>query len=204
MAIDLNEAKIQRNEFGLWLGWTLATGAGMLVGFTSLLLFADFLGLGIYRVLTPLWAGMLVGVFQWLVLRQYMTYSVDWIFTGIAAWSLAFALGLLVVQILSGTFWGTLIAYVVFGIIIAVVQWPVLRREIPDVLPWVLANVAGWALGAYLSSLALDWVVNGPSVGQWLVSAVSSGVTGLIAGAVTGVVLVWIVRKPEQPLSTAG
>lgn len=204
MAIDLNEAKIQRNEFGLWLGWTLATGAGMLVGFTSLLLFADFLGLGIYRVLTPLWAGMLVGVFQWLVLRQYMTYSVDWIFTGIAAWSLAFALGLLVVQILSGTFWGTLIAYVVFGIIIAVVQWPVLRREIPDVLPWVLANVAGWALGAYLSSLALDWVVNGPSPGQWLVSAVSSGVTGLIAGAVTGVVLVWIVRKPEQPLSTAG
>ena len=33
MTIDLDEAKVERNEFGLWLGWTLATAGGMLVGF---------------------------------------------------------------------------------------------------------------------------------------------------------------------------
>ena len=203
MAIDISEAKVQRNEFGMWLGWTLATAAGMLVGFLSLLLFFDFLGLGIYRVLTPLWAGMLVGLFQWMVLRRYLTYTVDWIFTGVAAWSLAYALGLMIIQILSASLLGAVIAYSIFGVIIAAVQWPVLRREIPNVLPWVLANIVGWALGAYLSPWALTLFTAGAPASQWLISGVISAVTGLIAGGITGFALVWIVRKPENPLVLA-
>ena len=33
MAIDINEARVARNEFGMWLEWTLATAFGMLLGF---------------------------------------------------------------------------------------------------------------------------------------------------------------------------
>jgi hypothetical protein len=32
-SIDIDEAKVARNEFGLWLGWTVATAIGMLIGY---------------------------------------------------------------------------------------------------------------------------------------------------------------------------
>ena len=35
MSIDIDEAKVKRNEFGLWIAWTLATTLGMLVGYLS-------------------------------------------------------------------------------------------------------------------------------------------------------------------------
>ena len=32
MSIDIDEAKVERNEVGLWLAWTAATTLGMLIG----------------------------------------------------------------------------------------------------------------------------------------------------------------------------
>lgn len=85
-----------------------------------------------------------------------------------------------------------------FGVIIAALQWPVLRREIPSVVPWVGANVIGWALGAFVSPLVLGLFVTADEpIQQTLSTAVIAGITGLVAGAITGLALVWIVRKPE-------
>jgi hypothetical protein len=197
MALDIDEAKVARNEAGLWLGWTLATAAGMLLGFLPFLLLVDDLDLLLVRLLIPLWAGFLVGVFQWLVLRNYLTHSVDWILNGGVGWALAFALGLVIIQALGGTPLGLLVGYLLFGAVIGLVQWPVLRREIPNVLPWVAANVIGWALGAFLSQVILSAFFPGDTLSQALSSAITAGVTGLVAGAVTGMALVWIVRQPE-------
>lgn len=204
MAIDIDETKLARNEAGLWIGWTLATAAGMLAGYLPFLLVVDSVDLLIVRILLPIWAGFLVGLFQWFVLRQYLTHSADWIFSEGAAWSVAYALGLLIVQLLDENILTLAIAYLIFGAIIGIIQWPVFRREMPNILPWVLANVVGWALGAFLSQLVLNAIVTGDEVSQLLSSIVISGVTGLIAGAITGLALIWIVRKPEaQPYSTA-
>lgn len=197
MAVDLDEAKITRNEPGLWLGWTLATAAGMLLGLLPFVLLVDLLELWLLRILVPLWAGFMVGVFQWLVLRRYMTHSADWILHGGAGWAMGYALGLIIIQALSGTLLGALAGYVLFGAIVALIQWPVLRREIPDVLPWVAASVAGWALGAYLSQVVLNVLTSGEAISQVASTALISGVTGLVAGAITGLALVWIVRHPE-------
>lgn len=103
----------------------------------------------------------------------------------------------MIIQALGGTTLGVLTGYIIFGIIIALVQWPVLRREIPHVLPWVAANVLGWALGAYLSRLVLTLFSSGGAISPVVSTSVISIVTGLVAGAVTGLALVWIVRKPE-------
>jgi hypothetical protein len=201
MAIDIDEAKVNRSEAGLWLAWTLATAAGMLLGFVPAALLVPEVEALWVRLLLPLWAGLLVGLFQWLALRPYLTHAVDWLVNGGAGWAAAFALGLLVIQFLGGL-WGTLLAYLVFGLIIAVFQWPVLRREIPSALAWVIASVLGWALGAWLSQLVLTAVAGGGPPNQVLESAVASGLTGLVAGAVTGLALVWIVRQPEQGPAT--
>jgi hypothetical protein len=202
MTIDIDETKVRRNEFGLWLGWTLATTAGMLFGLLPFMLLVEDLDLWLARILVPLWAGFLVGVFQWLVLKNYLTHSVDWILHGGAGWALGYALGLVAIQIFAENRLGALIGYILFGVIISLIQWPVLRREIPNAIPWVLASVAGWALGSYASQAVLNAFVTGDQISQALSSAVISAVTGLVAGAITGAVLVWIVRKPERELDS--
>lgn len=204
MSIDISEAKVARNEFGLWFGWTLATALGMLVGHLILVPIVDNIDLGLARVVAPLLAGLLVGFAQWLVLRGFLTDSSTWVLAGGASWATAFVIGLFIVQSLSGSVLAGLFAYILFGLIVALMQWPILRREIPNIWSWVLANIIGWTLGFFASQLVVNAVFSPDSYNQALVTAVSTGVSGLIAGAFTGLALVWIVSKPEVVVTAPG
>jgi hypothetical protein len=208
MTIDLDESKIRRNEFGLWAGWLLATVGGMLIGFLPAKLIADIFGLGVAYIIVPLLAGALIGFLQWLALRRFIVGSMDWILTAGAGWAIGYAAGLLVIQVLGrqpgfAGFWLLLACYALFGVIIALVQWPVLRREIPHAGPWILANVVGWALGFSIAT-AVELAVYSQSPAEpWIVNLIVQGISGLIAGAIIGLALVWIVRKPDIALVTS-
>ena len=199
MTIDINEAKVANNEIGMWLEWTLATAFGMLLGFLPSILLVNLLDLTMARLIVPLWAGFLLGLAQWVVLRKYVNESSDWVLAAGASWAVGFALGLLIMNGLTDTGLDGLFGYILFGILVAVVQWPVLRREIPHLWMWILANVLGWTAGFYLSQFALDLLFNSPAIDPLASTSVLSGVSGLIAGAITGVALVLIVRQPERP-----
>ena len=199
MSVDINETKVASNEFGMWLEWTLATALGMLLGFLPSIVLVNLLDLALARLIVPLWAGFLIGLAQWVVLRKYLNDASDWVLAAGASWAVGFALGLLIMNGLTGTGLDGFFGYILFGIIVAVVQWPVLRREIPNVWMWILANVIGWTTGFYGSQLALDLLFNSPTIHPLASTSVLSGVSGLIAGAITGVALIWIVRKPERP-----
>jgi hypothetical protein len=199
MSIDIDEAKVIRNETGLWLGWMLATAVGLILGYLPSALFVNQLDLGLARIIVPLLAGVLIGVSQWLVLRNYVTDCSDWVLHLAGSWVLGYTLGLLIVDLLAGTFLGVMISYVLFGVIIALFQWPVLHREIPRIWIWILANVVGWGMGAFLSQLAIA-AIFGSSPGSLVaLTVVNMAVTGLVAGLITGVALVMIVREPERP-----
>lgn len=198
MTIDLDEAKVERNEFGFWLGWTLATAGGMLVGFLLTIPLVNVLDLGFARLIVPLVAGILIGYSQWIVLRQYLISSSDWFLAGGTAWAAGYALGLLLIQNLSSTFLGGIVAYLLFGIIVALVQWPVLRREIPSTLTWIVVSALGWAAGLWASQLALNLFFHDPVIEPAVSTIVIAVTSGLVAGAITGVALVWIVRQPEK------
>ena len=200
MAIDLDEAKVERNEFGLWLGWTLATAGGMLLGFLLTIPLVNVLDLGFARLIVPIIAGILIGYSQWIVLRQYLTRasSSQWFFADGTSWAAGYALGLLLIQNLPSTILGNILAYILFGTIVALVQWPVLRREIPSTLTWIVVSALGWAAGLWASQLALGLFFNDPVI-EPVASTIAIAVTsGLVAGAITGVALVWIVRQPEK------
>ncbi len=201
MTIDINEATVRRSGFSLWLAWTLATAAGMLLGLVPFAFFVADLDSGLVRILVPLLAGLLIGLLQWLALRPYLTRSVDWVLTGGAGWALGFALGLLVIQAIGGNPLGALLGYLLFGLIIGALQWPVLRREIPNALPWIIASMLGWALGAYLGQAVLTGLSGGEGLSQVVSTMVVAGVTGLVAGAITGLALVWIVRQPDRAVA---
>jgi hypothetical protein len=90
------------------------------------------------------------------------------------------------------------LGYILFGILIGLVQWPVLRREIPRASTWILASVVGWTLGAAISYLVLNALITGDQASLPLVAVVDSGLTGLVAGMITGLALVWLVRQPDR------
>lgn len=201
MGIDIDEAKVNKNEFGLWLGWTLATAIGMLLGFLPSLLLVNILDLQWSRVIVPLLAGFLIGLTQWAVLRNYLVSSQDWILAGGTSWAVGYAIGLFLINTLAGTGISGLIGFALFGAIIAIVQWPILRREIPHITSWIIANALGWMAGFYLSQVALEiFFRNDPAINPVVSTSFVSVVTGLVAGAITGLALVWIVRQPETTL----
>lgn len=198
MTIDIDETKVKRNEFGLWLAWTLATALGMLIGYLPLAFVAGSLDLGLVRVIVPIITGTLLGLAQWLVLRPYITQSYDWILNHAAGWVAGFTLGLFLVQLLSKTPLGRLAGFISFGVIVALFQYPVLRREIPHLATWILANVIGWTLGAYLSQLAGSVFFQNVLPTTFTTVLVAVGITGLVAGAITALALIWIVRQPDR------
>jgi hypothetical protein len=198
MTIDINETKVKRNEIGLWLSWTFATVFGMLIGYLSLALLVGSLDLGIARVIVPIISGIFLGLAQWLVLRPYISKSYDWILNHAVGWVVGYTLGLYVVQLLSKTPLGMLVGFISFGLIVALFQYPALRREIPHLATWILANVIGWTLGAYLSLLAAGVFFQNKVPTTFTSILVSVGITGLVAGAITGLALIWIVRQPDR------
>ena len=197
MTIDIDEAKVERSEIGLWLGWTLATAGGMLVGFLLTIPLVNLLDLGIAQIAVPVLAGTVIGFAQWIVLRRYLTARSRWELDDGASWAAGYILGLLLVQSLPSTFLIATLGYFLFGVIVAILQWPVLRREIPNLLVWVLANVVGWAVGFWASQAVLPLFFADPLVEPAVSTTVIAVTSGLVAGAITGLALIWIVRKPE-------
>ncbi len=71
------------------------------------------------------------------------------------------------------------------GVVVRVLQWLVLRRQVGRAGWWVLASTVGWAVGGHVGG-TLGWAV-----------------LGAVYGAITGSVLVWLLRQrpsgSEQP-----
>jgi hypothetical protein len=197
MTIDIDEAKVERSEIGLWLGWTVATAGGMLLGFLPTIPLVNLLDLGIAQIAVPVLAGTVIGFAQWIVLRRYLTAHSNWELADGVSWAAGYILGLLLVQSLPSTFLIATLGYFLFGLIVAILQWPVLRREIPNLLVWVLANVVGWAVGFWASQAVLPLFFTDPLVEPAVSTTVIAVTSGLVAGAITGLALIWIVRKPE-------
>jgi hypothetical protein len=197
MTIDIDESKVERNELGLWLGWTLATAGGMLLGFLPTILLVNMLNLALAQIIVPVFAGTIVGLAQWIALRRFLTAHSDWILAGGTSWALGYVVGLFLIQRMPGTLLGGLAGYLLFGAVVALVQWPLLRREIPSLLVWMLASAVGWTVGFFASQAVLSLFYNGTLIAPAVSTTVIAVTSGLVAGAITGVALVWIVRRPD-------
>ena len=197
MTIDIDEVKVGQNEFGLWLAWTFATTAGMLVGFLLTIPLVNLLNLGFAQIAVPVVAGTVIGFSQWFVLRRYLTVASHWDWTDGISWALGYILGLFLIQVLPGTIFAAFIGYFLFGVIVALVQWPVLRREIPQIFTWIIASALAWAVGYWVSQAVLSLFFTGDLIEPAVGASVIAITSGLVAGAITGLALIWIVRKPE-------
>ena len=180
----------QALDWRVWLWWVLASMVGWAVGGYVGVAMGGGLSRGIIVTgYVGVTAGVTVaGALQWLVLRRQVARAGWWVVTGIVSGAVV---GILVVvlgwvvgvvgRLVGGAAWGAswgpdwsaepggdvgfVVAVAAGGTVLGVLQWLVLRRRVARAGWWVLASTAGWA------------------------------VLGAVYGAITGAVLVWLLRR---------
>ncbi|MBD1900716.1 hypothetical protein NDI44_03150 [Trichocoleus sp. DQ-A3] len=181
-----------------------ATGGGFTGGSTSLLLI-----LIVFRLI----GGALGGTAQWLVLRQWLPSIRSWVLATSLGSAIALAVinGLWAVTLMppaSGLIGGMMPTMSVlpqflfdgiYGILLGVAQWLVLRTKVPQAGWWVLIS----GVGAIASSIGIDVLQRfvgpmGIDVSQsawnpffWAIASVSV----VLYAAISGGFLVWSLRQ---------
>ncbi len=183
-----------------WVLWVWLTTLGYIVGF-----FAGFV-LGhivLGNVMIGVGIGAVTGIFQWLVLRSYIRRSGWWILASVTGlfvglgmygivsivWKYPFDLGLPLGVL------GYALAFLLGGLLIGLMQRPVLRRYVRHSNRWVWISAIGWAA----SVLGLSFPGN--MFGYSPLAVVSaSALAGIILGVVTGFGLMRLFRRPNLQL----
>ena len=208
---------VSRRDRDIWLGWVVYTILGYFILGAVTIAVIRFApgGLLLGAVVGPL--GMVVvALMQWFVLRGYIP-AVRWL-----GWLLSTVLGQLVGMIMAVLvavllapriylmlggwqaniggaveFATALVRGVIFGLVIGFMQWLILRRYLQAAGWWVLAVTVAMAITSVISTL---WL---PDVGQegFVALPLTMSVTGVIVGAITGLVLTWLLRKPLKTRS---
>ena len=98
--------------------------------------------------------GILMGVLQWLVLRRHVDRAGRWVLASLGAAAIVgvVVFGVGAVDVEAGWIGGVS----AYGTVVGVLQWLVLRRQIPRAAWWVLASTVAWVVGMPLGDL------NGP------------------------------------------
>lgn len=97
--------------------------------------------------------GLLTGLLQFTLLRQYLTNMAWWIAATFLGWLMAFVTGFFIIMILeqrNDTF-SIMFGMLLIGATIAVPQWWLLRKRVRNASWWILANGIGWCLTGLLN-----------------------------------------------------
>jgi hypothetical protein len=192
---DMNENQNSTGR-GYWLGWFLASvlgyGLGAMLGFSLIYNLSPTDTFDATRdILSGTVMGVTGGYFQWMVLTQRLG--------GTGLWGLASALGFGTAMAASAAvspnadpaLAGFLIV-AVFGVVGGILQWLILRRNVPRAGWWLLASLLGSLLGAIgpFTAVAIS------ETGNWGLALMAFGVIfGAANGAITGAALVWLLRQ---------
>jgi len=190
--------------WGFWLRWVLANAAGLAVGLALWGILSDTLGeQGPGGSMAVSLAGLLLvgggaGTLQWLALRPYLDHS-RW---SILAGSVGYAVGFVAGFAIGGPPADFIFGFLLFGLGAGIVQWLALRRQVSPAGWWVPTSMLGLAIGGGAGvavigpfAEALDATLSGvPAFAIAL--ALLGTIAGGVGGAITGGVLVWLLRQP--------
>ena len=109
----------------------------------------DFLFL---YVLFPI-IGLLTGIFQYTLLRRYLSHMAWWIAATLLGWLMPFVTGYFIIAIFAqknDTFF-IMLGMLLIGTTIVVPQWWILRQRVRYASWWILANGFGWCITGLLN-----------------------------------------------------
>ena len=129
------------------------------------------------------------GFWLWWVLASTVGWSVGGYLGSAAGWGLS--RGIAVVGYGAGAAAG--------GIAAGVLQWLVLRQQVARAGWWVLASTVGWPVSIGVGGIGVQAV---RAVTDVTLPAVTAALIPAIYGAITGSVLVWLLRQPVPAAAT--
>jgi hypothetical protein len=200
--------------WGLVLKWVLATALGysfgQLLGFIA--------GVTIGSMLVPVmgestaaligvgfvnWAvtGAVLALTQVLMTRQDIDLPYRWALFTALGWTIGnlagTAIGAPLSQVLA-VVWVNSIYLAVLGLFMGLTQWWVIREKLPRASWWIAANIAAWPFALPMVNLILAMAASaGLPLDESMGTLVAGLLSGALVGLLTGIVLNWIVPRPE-------
>ncbi|MCB0124676.1 MAG: hypothetical protein KDE58_20615 [Caldilineaceae bacterium] len=186
------------NVSNIWLHWVLANGAAGTVAMLAVLP----LVINLAYARQDIWLigavggaglGLALGAVQWWLLRRIFLVDALWIALSVVGGALGLAIGMLVADYAAAATVGETISRnratmlatgsalnaatggLLFGLLLGLGQWLLLRRRVDSAACWIIANAVGWT-----TALGLAALVGTTGAIGWLL------VAGLINGVLTG------------------
>ncbi len=190
------KAEHQRAGRWFWLWWLLASLAGaafgMAINFGVLAGMLSRLPQAVYGLVIGSVFGAAIGTAQWLVLHRHLDRSGWWILLTLAGWVVFWGLNLsnLLGAAEGIAFTSDILHLGIFGGLVGILQWSLLRGKVQGAGWWVLASVLAGMLGA----LVADWVnaaLQSDSPLDFLTGS-------MVGGIINGVMMMWLLQQPFQ------
>ncbi len=180
------------------MGWSIGFTMGFVAGYAPIELIGHTpLGEGLAFCVHKIVLGAVVGILQWVVLRERVPGAGRWVWASIAGLAVAGGVGVAVIvargptRIESlATVVGTTLVVALGGAVTGMLQRPVLRGQVSRSGWWVLASTVGWGLGMAVTGAGMSALAVGDFCG------LMGFFGGAVLGAVTGGALVWLLRQP--------
>jgi len=207
----------------LWFQWVLATSIGLAIGSAvdgAARTPAFGTGPGVVSIMLIVPA--VVGISQWLVLRQQFSRASRWLIPTVLGWIVGFLVVGIVGYLALLFFWGPMFWFeslstaetalgmlgvgIVVGGLIGIGQCSVLRQRCSKANWWVLTSILGWTVGFVLWEVGTE-IATGGNEFATLFEPISVKVMrgfglGAVAGAgygtITGLALLWLLRHPRS------
>ncbi|NLG73252.1 MAG: hypothetical protein GX495_14580 [Chloroflexi bacterium] len=167
----------------LWFGWVLVSITGSLlgwfVGWQSSFMIPGELSTPVIGTFT----GLILGLFQWLILRSRVRNAGWWVPATAAGWGAGFLLGVFAAQWfgLAGYPFGLLIGGIT-GAVLGILQWAALvHGGVRDATMWIPISVFAWTSALFYYQPGTSWV---------------GALYGALAGIVTATALLWLLHRP--------
>jgi hypothetical protein len=204
------DRKYTQINWAIWLQWVLLTSISKLLVITGLNILlppnwdTSFSELVFYVVwgLLSFAVGAIIATTQWWMLRPYFSGAMRWIVVSGAGMVIgtfvAFPLKLRDWYVGPSGFQLDEIAYgVVFGFLVGVAQWLVMRVWVRGAGWWILSSTLGWALGMTIGELLpLNWSSSSASL---VYGVITEGIPVVVTGLAL-MILIQFGLKPTSPV----
>jgi hypothetical protein len=166
-----------------FLIWFFANILGFGALGASILVFPSILGISGFFITTFVIA-IPISLAQWIVLRRILPTSILWILTI----PIGIPLSFLILRVIPASLWfepddDSLVAMtsmlLVVGLIVGLLQWIILRRQLVRATVWLLGSAIGVA-GSFWLILVTGLIDQSGIISYIVVALVYSGVTGLV------------------------
>lgn len=187
----MEDSSAQRNEID-WVFWIMWVAA-------------NTIGLAIALLVRQWLVGLILGIAQWLVLRNRFPRSGWWILATVfglgVSWSPAWTLAISVLSS-GGAIWRFSLEWPIVlgisGVVVGFFQWLILRTWVFKASRWILASSIAGLAGGVLAMLVFDLTfryIDSPIL-TWFLPVITGIAAGLVYGSITGLALVKLHANP--------